>query len=282
MTTCRSSVAHVDPSRLYGDKTESHLYARMIDGRTIFQYLHFIEPLLRSANPQSSRLPEGVSESRHGQAFFMLARQSTDPERTISRRLSSIPIEDARASVLDRVRLAAYAIDELGLGFFLDLGIASIAIGRERPTTHYEAALPADSEDPTEDALALLRAAATNMVELWSRAETAQGRAFEPCTHISPKVLRELFADSVCIEFHRRRSHANLRILEDQLRQRHFGNHRIEAMLDSVPGLELTRELVAYWIPLWNRAAVIFDSPFDTMNTLQPSQGADSWRSDQI
>lgn len=276
----RSVVAHVSRTRLYARHTdEDELYARMIDGRTIHQYILFVEPILRAANPHRVRdvLPHSATEqfATTPQRFFILAEPATDGEPCLrDHRLVPIPIrlQGEDISELDRIEAAMGLLDEACMGFFIDLGSRFVELN----TTPDEVGWVQREAVAVQDALFLLNQAARSFVDLWARAE--HGSAADLDAHdgvlLTPD-LQEIFSGSVVVEFLVRCGrHSAAALAADDLRQRHFGTHSIEAVLNRSRVFALSSELVAYWLPLWNRAAVIFDSPFDTMSELLPAGSA--------
>lgn len=276
----RSVVAHVSRTRLYAAHSdEDELYARMIDGRTIHQYILFIEPILRAANPLRVRdvLPVlGADQfAATPQRFFVLADPPTDNQPCLrDGRFVPVPIQRQTGdrSELDRIAAAIALIDEVCMGFFIDLGARFVVLDTRRHQVGW-----VQGEDVVvQDALLLLEQAARGFITLWARAEHGPAAALEayPSVVLTPD-LQEIFSASVLAEFLVRLGrHTAAALASDDLRQRHFSIYSMETVLNRFPAFALTSELVAYWLPLWNRAAVIFDSPFDTMSELLPAASA--------
>jgi len=270
-----SVISHVDRSKLYPDDDHhGTIYRHMIDGRTIFQYLLFIEPILRRNNPESICFiePQQNLDGELGESlsFFVLCGGSPPlPHGLEGRQLASLPIcgdEVFRAEV----RAAVHLLDQVGLSFFLDLGISRIVSAGKEPLLDFDAVFEPGVCATRVLAGNLLRDAALGLFKAWSRAEDGTSACLsKPPADLDVNLLGPIFATSVYIEWLLRCGECEYAAnVKRELKAVYFGDASIEAVLDLGTGCPLTRELVAYWLPLWNRAAIIFDSPFDTMSSL--------------
>lgn len=267
----KSVVSHVKLGDLVCTDNWSQPYARMIDGRTIFQYLLFIEPKLRSAfksNKRNAYTRTASGTLEYQTTFYTSVRVPNGKEKTISsNRLFPIPVI-GNSAVVRKVSAAVELIDGVGLGFFLDFGLSEIVLVNN------------SSRDPDVETIAesILGAAANSFLILWVNAEN---KSYSGTNSSEPaRECEGIFRDCILIEFRRRLGKKSdyLEALEN-LKNSFFPNHLAYAQtIDSLTDLPLTRELIAYWFPLWNRAAIIFDSPFDTMNNLdQLTTDRPSW-----
>ena len=272
-----SVIGHVDKTRLVSRcEFESRIYRHMIDGRTIFQYILFIEPVLRQKNPSlvhkvASR-NKGVKFSNLEQDFFLISKPAKKESLAISKnRLVSIPVylQLEQEGVFGSIESSVSMIDQHDLGFFVDLGISRFFIvmgdGQEQFGDPFDVNLDVTDISPLPFAVEILRQSARNFLSLWAQAESQFPVLGDD--RFKWELLddmRGIFAESVVVEFLTRMGKFRQ---ADQcvsaLRDKHFGTRDILDVLDYDQEFPLTRELVAYWLPLWNRAAVIFDSPFD-------------------
>ncbi|MGK9230878.1 hypothetical protein KXS07_02495 [Inquilinus limosus] len=271
----QSPLAHVDRARLFATGSrEPELYARMIDGRTIFQYLIFVEPVLRSANPERTReiYPSAASGLSCPQDFFVLAREVDKPCATLTgSRLVPLPLIDVTSEQSVRLKDAIEIVDTSGLGFFVDFGVSHVTTSVDATLDNFAAVVNADGASALNIAVSILKQAAQNLFEIWARAEDGNSATIESSDARLPLLpFQDIFARSVVVEFLRRidRNEDALRWC-NQLEEAYFRLNSPDKFIDEKnTQFHLTYELISYWLPLWNRAAVIFNSPFDTMSSL--------------
>jgi hypothetical protein len=257
----RSAVGHVPLEEIFtADREATVLYARMLDGRTIYQHILFVEPRLRAANPSlCSVLPS--SDSLHAEsvvAFSCPVRRelvsSFYPRMTITRAI--LKREGSSLDIAEPLRGGTW-LEDTGFLLFAQLAVPEIA----------------DVTTSRADAMRALSVAALHLLWLWARAETRYGADLDAPLPPSARRFLESHADvfvaSILIEFLRRSS----LLTEAETARMELGEALgFGALLVSrvAEGEEypLSHELVAYWLPLWNRSAVIFSSPFDPMSEL--------------
>lgn len=269
-------LSHVDYNRLSKlDSNEPNLYCRMIDGRTMYQYLLFIEPALRRAHPDqvATCAVTGFDGDSAEVAFFCPRYRFSVLEPTKRHRCSDVGMGHDDARIRDRVDSAIRLLYDVGLQYFLDIGLGTVACPDKRTLWIATFTRPYASVCP--DAIDLLKHGARLLLSDWINAEELAYTAGQPRQAPSQAELAELFAHAVAHEFHRRLGDTSRGAAEraalDAILDSHGG---AEAVIGSLAERPLTGELLAYWLPIWNRAAVIFESPFDTATDLRRPVGA--------
>ena len=121
-----------------------------------------------------------------------------------------------------------------------------------------------------EEVRALVRVA-QGLLALWLGAEDPDWTDFSmplsPWARSFLAARADVFAGSLLAEFAARipqivdRQH-----LLEGLMDSHVGERSLMDVFGTETDFPLYDELVAYWLPLWNRAVVIFNSPFDQMS----------------
>lgn len=250
----------------------------MIDGRTIHFFFQFIEPILQSLYPDAclTVLSELSGQSVGGAVsplklvFAESERQGLDDLAfdgvTMLRRNHPIEIGmQGPSRSLSRLQQAVDAIDQVGLGFFLDLAVGWIAIGGKPLRRRCCVFLPNSS---SATAGALMTASARCFFQLWLEAElAAQDNSVKSSE--AAEIAADLFGLCVSSELVRRNPSL---VGEDA------GGERFDLLqhprgmlrwLDRLAKVPLSRELFACWYPGWRRSAMIFGSPFNTMRDLR-------------
>ncbi|MDO5656750.1 MAG: hypothetical protein Q4G36_00235 [Paracoccus sp. (in: a-proteobacteria)] len=253
-------VDHVDSVALFErDMSDTGPYRYMIDGRTVYQHVLFIEPRLLAANP-AARRPATIDGS--GTPALL-------PPKLEDLLGARQPV----LSVVDEV-FATCGIDPEGphrVGPRLRASGLDVLVGIALPP--FEA--KQDEDATADDEVRALVRVAQGILILWLRAEGPDCAAFS--TPLSPQALdfldarADVFAASLLAEFAARVPHIIDRdqVLEG-IRDTYVGEHSLMDVFGAGTSFPLCDELVAYWLPLWNRAAVIFNSPFDLMSDLGP------------
>jgi hypothetical protein len=259
-------VDHVDPAILFDvSMGDSSPYRYMIDGRTVYQHVLFIEPRLLAANP-TARRPAASDGSRAPALLTPTLEELVGPAQTV------LPVVEAV--------IAACGIDSKGphrVGPRLRASGLDIFAGFALPTleaTQDEGATAAD------EVRALIRVA-QGLLVLWLRAEIPGCANFS--TPLAPRARdfldarADVFAASLLAEFAARVPHdVDRQLLLEVLLDTHVGERSLRDVFGTGTGFPLCDELVAYWLPSWNRASVIFNSPFDLMSELDPAFQAGS------
>lgn len=264
--SARSVVAHVAPEDLHAvDRDASVRYARMIDGRTVYQHLLFVEPRLRAANPNlcTELLTSGTPDAGPVRGLACPVRRDAVSafEPFMSNTRAILARQGTALDSAEPLR-SDPRLTETGLVLLAQLALPdALAAAANAPVTR-------------ADAMRTLGVAALQLLWLWARAETRSGADLEAPLPPSAREFLESFADvfvaSVLIEFLvRSPAPALAENARADLADALGGGAALEDLIGEGDWFPLSRELVAYWLPLWNRSAVIFSSPFDLMSELE-------------
>ncbi len=254
-------VNHVDSVVLFeSDMRQAGPYRYMIDGRTVYQHVLFIEPRLLAANPAARR----PATSNGSCAPALLTPKLGDLLGGTSR-----PV----LPVVDEV-VVARGIDPEGphrVGPRLRTSGLDVLVSLALPPVE---ATPDEDATADDEVRALVRAA-QGLLVLWQRAEGPDCADFS--MPLSPRARdfldarADVFAASLLAEFAARVPHiVDRQLLLEGLLNIYVGERSLRDVFGTGTGFPLCDELIAYWLPLWNRAAVIFNSPFDLMSDLEP------------
>lgn len=249
-------VSHVDPAVLLGPpQSESQAYRRMIDGRTAYQQILFVEPRLLACNPPSRTDASGAP-------VFV-------PPSSARLRGDYVPVLPVTTAQLDRLMQKQPPGRDDDRDALQDTGLSSFP---KLVCANPEATLSQAQDIP--QAARLLATLSFDLLVLWVRAETRDAACFD---HPLPTSARhfldargDVFAASVLAEFCTRlgRDEAAARIAAE-IEAVHVADTTLAHAFGTGTDFPLCRELIAYWLPLWNRHNVIFNSPFDLMSNLE-------------
>jgi len=253
-------VSHVDPAVLLGPvQSKTSAYSRMVDGRTAYQQILFVEPRLLQNNPDHAK----SKGNRTRAASVFVPPLSAQLRGNYAPKL---PVTEAQLGLLNARELthgirAEGIMQETGLSLFLKLASSEFS----EPVVH---AMDA------REAARVLTQVAFDLLVLWVRAETHDAAIFSrPLPATARRFLEQrgdVFAASVLAEFCARlgleeaatRTAANIKKV-------YVGSATLHQTFGTGSDFPLCRELIAYWLPLWNRHCVIFNSPFDLMSDLE-------------
>lgn len=228
------------------------VYAKMIDGRTIFQYFQLIEPVLSERHPYAVRPGIGASDGRaiagsfdprrlkgtYGAAEALVSRPSGITMPITGLGYGNVVVNEALA-----------LLDRIGLSFFVDLGLNS-PLG-------LDIASSIDSNSSIEVARRIVEVSAQDFFDLVCEAElVAMAREADlPKLQLSLLGLARVFAWSVAREFDRRCGAALTTSAHP------IGEFR--DYINSAPLLPVALEMSCYWYPAWERSAFLLESALD-------------------
>lgn len=257
-----SFAPHVDQQRLICKNLAAFdaRNRRLVDGRAIHHYLHFVEPGLRALHGISDWEPDLAPR---------VARRETRPNSIVpldGGRQLAIRI-DRQTSVSDahkRVANAMAALELAGLRFFVELAVGAIVVSNDSGAERmpFTLRLPLERIEPER----LLRDAARELMLQYFEAEASSDAS-------AVRVRAVEFGDAVLTEFRHRRG--------DNSPRQYIRDPELGMLLDTLERdfecAPHARELFCCWYPRWNRSLFIFNSPFDGLETLRGSGDTGSW-----
>lgn len=255
------------------------LNCRLVDGRAIHHYLHFIDAPLRAMH---------LIEDWHGDLPSRLARRMlelawcTFPDTAVLSLDETVQIKvfverDGERStlgappptVLESVRAALAALGRVGLAFFVELTAGAIVLtaGDREPPIPFVLTVPWSELDEA----GILRRAASELMHQYVEAELS---LHDPA--LCSRAGRERYAErarefgrSVDAERYRRAVQARQPYVSPAERDR-----LLAALGREFAQAPHARELFCCWYPCWNRSLFIFNSPFDGLETLTRTRGS--------
>ena len=267
--------SHVDLSLLFdrardcGDRD----HARMIDGRTIHQFILLVERTLRELEPAAFSAPSGepmlrrrACRSLEASGYF---RARSHPDLEIPIFLAGLPFGSVElARLQQRIAAAERQLRAVGLHFFVELGLGAIvgtlSWGVVSPIPGV-GALVLDASDPAES---LLGSAARSFLSLVIEAEAGVAGVAEPLRGLACLGLVDLFSWSVVHEYRVRLGTSE----GDGREAEAFAlSERLLPWMEANSWCRLAQELVCCWYPGWHRVLFIYDSPLDHLVSLQPA-----------
>lgn len=204
-------------------------YSRLIDGRTVHQYLQFIEPDLDKA---------------------VRIAASSDHQ------LPNIPrVSAAHGAALTRFQRGLRALAAVGLDYFVALlAIDEVLNGSETRYESFSRRLYLSANTDETVACDVLSAAAEEFLLRVLDVEASISASSMPKN--SKHEFCRTFKVSVMMEYDRRTGQRRSYDI--------FSPQSLLAMMNSIDHYYLSCEILAYWYPLWAREKFIFSSPFDT------------------
>lgn len=228
------------------------VYAKMIDGRTIFQYFQLIEPILIERHPYSTRPGNGASNGRAIAGSFDPRRltESCGYERPLISRPSGIKLPIPGSGLeLGTVIQSLDLLDRVGLSYFVDLGL--------KKPSELTIAGPSTSTSAIKVARQLVEVSAHNFFDLVCEGELiAMGKEADASNQRTDLLnLAQVFTWSVANEFDRR--------VGAQSKTPGPTISELQKRLDNAPMLPVAFEMVCYWYPGWERSSFLVESALD-------------------
>jgi hypothetical protein len=247
----------------------------MIDGRTIHQFLQFVEPLLVEAGtlPTSSgyRHLEGYTEDSISVPYVIGGKSLDSAQQHVIRIRADKFYAELLCNIKRHLKTELLNLAAYGMSFMSEFGLDCITIEH---STRQELMLGEVSIDPQlasdMDSHGLLRLSATNVFSKFVLAEEYASNQIGFAPNQGIDILRTLFAEAVCFELDRRMLRKGICLNQSCVGRSNLPEPRpFYELLQSIEGHFLVCELAGYWYPGWARSKLIFDSPFDTASDLR-------------
>jgi hypothetical protein len=233
-----------------------------------------VEPTLHDLEPAEPR-SNGAEPPLRGRACRWLEAagywraRSAQVASEIPVFLSGLPFGSAELdSLRRRVSAAEQRLREVGLHFFVELGLGAIVGTLSSGVACTVPGVGSFVLDATSPVESLLASAARSFLALVIEAETSRMGGLGALGTANCLGLLDLFGWSVVHEYRIRTGSCSVK--EGEAEVLALGE-RLLAWMDRGPSCRLALELVCCWYPGWHRALFIRDSPFEQPSPLDPT-----------